>query len=266
MTRFSFLILQPLPNLGSDDDVRRSFDLVKSCGYDGVELNLTPATFDYTARLERWLSESGLVLPSWCTGEAYGEGLCLSSPEVTVRRRAVQRLIEYLDAASQFGAILVVGMMQGLRSDELDSEVANGRIIEGLKEVGAAAEAKGVEFVLEPVNHLQVGFNNSVAEVLQLIQAIGSPAIKPMVDTVHMNIEEKSLTQPIYDCGSRLRHVHLCESNGGFFGTGRVDFPAVLQALSNIGYDGFGSVKVYRRATMEEAARTSIEALQRVMP
>ena len=157
-------------------------------------------------------------------------------------------------------------MMQGLRSDEPDSDVANGRIIESLKEVGAAAEAKGVEFVLEPVNHLQVGFNNSVAEVLQLIEAIGSPAIKPMVDTVHMNIEEKSLTQPIYDCGTQLRHVHLCESNGGFFGTGRVDFSAVLQALSNIGYDGFGSVKVYRQATMEEAARTSIEALHRAMP
>ena len=205
-------------------------------------------------------------MPSWCTGEAYGEGLCISSPDAAVRKRAVQRLIEYLDAARQFQAILVVGMMQGLRSDEPDSDVANGRIIESLKEVGAAAEAKGVEFVLEPVNHLQVGFNNSVAEVLQLIEAIGSPAIKPMVDTVHMNIEEKSLTQPIYDCGTQLRHVHLCESNGGVFGTGRVDFSAVLQALSNIGYDGFGSVKVYRQATMEEAARTSIEALQRAMP
>ena len=60
MTRFSFLVLPPLPDLGSDDDIRRTFDLVKSCGYDGVELNLTPATFDYLDRLDRWLSESGL--------------------------------------------------------------------------------------------------------------------------------------------------------------------------------------------------------------
>jgi D-psicose/D-tagatose/L-ribulose 3-epimerase len=266
MTHFSFLVLQPLPNLGSDDDIRRILDLLKSCGYEGVEFNLTPATFDYLARLERWLSESGLVMPSWCTGEAYGEGLCLSSPDATVRQRAVQRLVEYLDAARQFQAVLVVGMMQGLRSDEPDADIANARIIDGLKAVGSAAETKGVEFVLEPVNHLQVGFNNSVAEILQLIEAIGSPAIKPMVDTVHMNIEEKSLTQPIYDCGSQLRHVHLCESNGGLFGTGCVDFSAVLQALANIGYEGFGSVKVYRQATMEEAARTSIEALQAAAP
>jgi sugar phosphate isomerase/epimerase len=266
MTRFSFLILPPLPNLGSEDDIRRTFALIKSSGYDGVELNLTPATFDYLARLECWLSDSGLVMPSWCTGEAYAEGLSFSSPDAAVRKRAVQRLIEYLDAAVQFQAILVVGLMQGLRSDEPDADIANGRIVDCLKEVGAAAETKGADFVIEPVNHLQVGFNNSVAEVLQLIEAIGSPAIKPMVDTVHMNIEEQSLTQPIYDCGSQLRHVHLCESNGGVFGTGRVEFPVVLQALADIGYDGFGSVKVYRHVTMEEAARTSIKVLQQAMP
>jgi sugar phosphate isomerase/epimerase len=83
-----------------------------------------------------------------------------------------------------------------------------------------------------------------------------------MVDTVHLNIEEKSLTQPIYDCGAELRHVHLCESNGGLFGTGHMAFGPILQALDDIGYNHFGSVKVYRRATMVEAARRSIEYLR----
>jgi sugar phosphate isomerase/epimerase len=262
MTYFSFLILQPLPELGDQDEIRRTLDFMKRCGYDGVELNLTPATLDYMAPLERWLADSGLALPSCCTGEAYGEGLCLSSPNPAVRRSAVQRLIEYLDAARPFQAILVVGLMQGTLKDEPNSEVANRRIVECLQEVGAAAQARGTEFVIEPVNHLQVGFNNTVAEVRQLIREIGSPAIKPMVDTVHLNIEEKSLTQPIYDCGAELRHVHLCESNGGLFGTGHMAFGPILQALDDIGYNHFGSVKVYRRATMVEAARRSIEYLR----
>jgi len=76
--------------------------------------------------------------------------------------------------------------------------------------------------------------------------------VKPMVDTLHINIEETSLTQPIYDCGGALRHVHLCESNGGVFGSGSIDFGAVLRVLDDIGYAGFASVKVYRRATWEE--------------
>lgn len=263
MTRFSFLLLQPLTAFAHEDDIRRTLELIKGCDYDGVEFNLTLGSMDHMPRLESWLAESGLAAPSFCTGEAYAKGLCLSSTSERARRGAVQRLVEYLDAAERFQAVLVVGLMQGLRSDEPDPEVANRRIVEGLREVGAAAEARGVEFVIEPVNHLQVGFNNTVAEVRELIRSIGSPAIRPMVDTVHMNIEERSLTQPIYDCGPELRHVHLCETNGGLFGTGHLPFHQVLGALNDIDYGHYASVKVYRRASVEEAVPSSIDVLRR---
>ena len=118
--------------------------------------------------------------------------------------------------------------------------------------------------VLEPINHLQVGFNHTVAEMQQLIETIGSSAIRPMVDTIHMNIEEASITQPIRDCGSQLRHVHLCENNAAHFGTGHIDFRAVLHALNEIGYDGFASVKVYREP-LEIAAHTAIDYLKKIV-
>jgi D-psicose/D-tagatose/L-ribulose 3-epimerase len=262
MTHFSFLLLPPLPQLGDADRIRRLFDFIRSCGYDGVELNLNLASLELMPRLQQWLAESDLALPSCCTGEAYAEGLCLSSPGPAARQGAVRRLIEYLDAVRPFGSILVVGLLQGTQRDEADPEAAKSRIVECLCEVGAAAEARGAEFVIEPVNHLQASFVNSVHEVRTMIRAIGSPAIRPMVDTVHMNIEERSLTQPIYDCGAELRHVHLCESNGGLFGTGHIAFGPILKALDDVAYGGFGSVKVYRRATMAEAAKTSIEYLR----
>ena len=85
-----------------------------------------------------------------------------------------------------------------------------------------------------------------------------------MVDTIHMNIEDPSLTQPVRDCGPDLRHVHLCESNGGPFGSGSIDFASVLRVLDEIGYDRFASVKIYRNATHREAARSSIEHLRRL--
>lgn len=264
MIHFSYIIIDPLASLEDDDAVRRTFDLLKTCGYEGVELNLTPALLDDLDRVAPWIADSGLVVPSFLTGLAYQEGLCLSSPDAEVRRRTVTRLVGYLEAAQRFDAILVVGLLQGLRSDEPDEQVAQERIVAGLGEVAAAAEQQGVEFVVEPVNHLQVGFNNSVAEVRQLTAAVGSPAIRPMVDTIHMNIEDPSLTQPIYDCGPALRHVHLCESTGGLFGSGHIDFGAVLRALDAIGYDDFASVKVYRKAGLEAAARSSIAYLRRL--
>jgi sugar phosphate isomerase/epimerase len=260
MTHYSYILMDLLTSV-SDNALRRTLALLRECGYEGVELNLTePPGVDWD-RLEGWLGDLDLVVPSFLTGAAYHDGLCLSSPDRSVRRRTVKRLIGYLDTAKRFDAVLVVGLLQGLRSDESDPNRANRRIADCLREVAAAAEEIEVDLVVEPVNHLQVGFNNSVAEVRELVQTVGSPALRPMVDTVHMNIEETSLVEPILDCGPELRHVHLCESNGSLFGTGHVNFAAVLQALDEIHYDGFASVKVYRGAALEEAAHASIQYL-----
>lgn len=264
MTRYSFILIPPLTSFSSEDELRRTFDFLRECGYQGVELNLTDPLGVKPDALLRMVDECGLVVPSFLTGEAYRDGLCLSSPDAEVRRRTVERLIEYLDLADRFGAILVVGLLQGLRSDEPDSDIANERIRDGLRRVADAAERKSVEIVVEPVNHLQVGFNNSLVEVRALIARIGSSAIRPMVDTVHMNIEERSLTQPILDCGASLRHVHLCESNGGLFGTGNIDFAAVLRTLQGIDYDRFASVKVYRQSDIELAAESSMRFLNEI--
>ena len=261
MTRFSYIVIDRLSSFGSDADIQRTFAFLKECGYEGVELNLTDPPGVRLPDLHRWIDELELVIPAFLTGEAYNDGLCLSSPNEAVRQQAVDRLITGLYTAAEFDAILVVGLMQGLRSDEADPDLANHRIAECLRYVADVAERTNVEFVIEPVNHLQVGFNNSVAEVRQLIRRIGSPAVRPMVDTVHLNIEEASLTQPIRDCGSELRHVHLCENNGAHFGTGHIDFRTVLRTLDEVGYEGFGSVKVYREP-LESGARTAIEYLK----
>ena len=264
MTRYSYIVIDPLSSFGPGDRLQGVLSFLRDCGYTGVELNLTKPTGVDLDRLGEWLSDLDLVVPSFLTGDAYREGLCLSAPDLSVRQRTVQRLIDYLDVAQQFDAILVVGLLQGFRSDEPDPDVANRRITECLREVAAAAEDKKREIVIEPVNHLQVGFNNSVGEVLDLIRAVDSPAVKPMVDTIHMNIEEASLVEPIRECGARLRHVHLCESNGSLFGTGNVDFRSVLRSLDDIDYHQFASVKVYRGAAWQEAAPSSIEYLRKV--
>jgi sugar phosphate isomerase/epimerase len=264
MIRLSYIVLPRLSAFESPAQLKRLLTHLKACGYEGVELNIIEPFGIEVQVLEEMLGEIGLAIPSFLTGEAYADGLCLSSPDPSVRKRTVERLVRYVDIAARFHALLVVGLLQGQRRDEPQTDVANARIVEGLKVVAEAAGAKGVDVVIEPVNHLQVGFNHTVAEVRSLIAAIGSPAVRTMVDTIHLNIEERSLTQPILECGAALRHVHLCESNGGAFGTGHVDFAAVGRALKQIGYTGFGSVKVYRHADLERAARESIDSLRQI--
>jgi sugar phosphate isomerase/epimerase len=264
MTKFSYMVIDTPTVFVDEASARSCFELVKSCGYEGLELNISSAILEKQDLLASLVEEHDLPIPSFLTGAVYTQGLCLSSPDETSRRGAIECLIKYLDLGERFDAILVVGLLQGLTRDEPDTTTALGRIVASMKEVTSEAEKRGVQLVMEPVNHLQVGFNNSVAEVRQLVRDVGSPALKPMVDTIHMNIEDPSITQPVFDCGDDLRHVHLCESNGGPFGSGHIDFGSVLDALNKIGYDGFASVKVYRKASMAAAASSSIEFLRQL--
>ena len=256
MDRLSFMLIDPPSRWGGSID--DTFGLIRTAGYAGVELNLTTELAGRLDEIDRAARGNDLRVVSLLTGAAYEEGLCLSDPDASIRERTVARLEENLETAERLNAILVVGLLQGLRSDEPDPDIANERIVSCLQHVGREAEAKGIDIVIEPVNHLQVGFNHSVGEVRDLIRAIGSSAFHPMVDTIHMNIEETSLVQPIHDCGATLRHVHLCESHGGLPGTGRIAFADVLDALEDIDYPHFASVKVYRKAGLREAAAHSM--------
>src|ERR1019366_5505734 len=178
------------------------------------------------------------------------------SPNAEVRRQAVERLQTYTQIAARFGAALVIGQMQGFPSDEPNRAVGEARIEEALKPVIEAAEKHGCTIAFEPVNHLQAGFHPTLDDVMALAARLDSPCFKPMLDTFHMNIEEKSMIEPIYRAGSCLAHFHLCESNGSFLGSGHFDVKRIIAALDQAGYAGYVSVKVYRQPWLVAAPAT----------
>jgi sugar phosphate isomerase/epimerase len=248
MANLSYIIVERPDTFGSLDNFTAALRRIKELGYDGVEFNLTrPAGFEVDA-LARFVESIHLPVVSFLTGANYfSDGLCLSSPRAEVRQRAVERLREYAKIAARFGAVLVIGQMQGFLSDEPDRAVGEARIEECLKRVVEAAEQYGTTIAFEPVNHLQAGFNNSLSDVMALAARLGSVRFKPMLDTFHLNIEEKSMTEPIYRAGRDLGHFHLCESNGSLLGSGHLDFKEIFAALRTTGYAGYVSTKIYRQ-------------------
>jgi len=256
----SYLMYEPVPDLAELD---RRMGHVAGLGYHGIELVATHPLGYATEELLALSRRHRLPVVSLLSGWSYAnEGLCLSSPDAGVRDRAVARLGEYVGHAARLGAVVVVGLMQGLRGDEPDEAVANDRIADCLRRVAAVAVAQRVALVIEPVNHLQVGFNHTAAEAAAMADRVGSPALGYMLDTIHMNIEERSITQTIRAHGPRVRHFHLCETNGGPFGTGNLDFGGVLAALGEVHYPHFVSVKIYRKAAWDEAARSAAAFLK----
>jgi sugar phosphate isomerase/epimerase len=259
MMKISYLLCDPTPDLAELD---RRMERIAALGYHGIELTATHP-LGYSAEEIAALSRKHrLPIVSLLSGWSYAhEGLCLCSPDGDVRERAVERLRGYVDHAAKLSAIVVVGLMQGLRSDEPDETKANKRIVACLRQVVPAAEERGVTVVIEPVNHLQVGFNHTAAEVQALLEQVGSSALSYMLDTIHMNIEERSIVETIREHGRRIRHFHLCESNGGPLGHGNLDFRQVLASLGEVGYAHYISVKVYRKLNWDEAARSAITFL-----
>ena len=258
--KLSFIFYEPVPDLTELD---RRMGRLASLGYQGVELTAShPMPYSIEDVLALTLKHR-LPVVSLLSGWSYAnENLCLSSPRTDVRQRAVDRLIEYAGHAARLEAVLVVGLMQGLRTDESDEAEANRRIADCLRPVADAAVERGTTVVLEPVNHLQVGFNHTAAEAEAMLERVGSPGLSYMLDTIHLNIEERSILETIRVHGRRIRHFHLCESNGGPFGTGNLNFPSVLQTLAEVGYSHFASVKIYRKVDWEEAARGAMAFLR----
>jgi D-psicose/D-tagatose/L-ribulose 3-epimerase len=59
-----------------------------------------------------------------------------------------------------------------------------------------------------------------------------------MLDTFHMNIEERSVGDAIRAAGKRIRHLHACENDRGAPGSGHVPWGEVAQACRDIGFNG----------------------------
>ena len=70
----------------------------------------------------------------------------------------------------------------------------------------------------EPVTHEEVGFNNTIEAVASLVRRLNLPGLRMMIDTFHMNIEEKDMLAPLPAIRDILAHVHLCETNRDFLG------------------------------------------------
>jgi len=232
----TFLFTSPFTDL--------SIKLVKEfreMGFDGVEVALeNSGDFDY-GNLKKALTDNGLECCSVCG--AYGEGRDLRG-STKEQEGSKQYIHDCIDACAALGCDVFVGPHYSRvgRASFEPAGVKNEQwkvVVKNLKEVCAYAEEKGVYLAVEPLNRFETDFINVCADVLRLIDDVGSPMLKVHLDTFHMNIEEKSLSMAILAAGAHLYHVHSSENDRGAPGTGTVDWKGVADALKKIGYNRY---------------------------
>jgi D-psicose/D-tagatose/L-ribulose 3-epimerase len=111
-------------------------------------------------------------------------------------------------------------------------------LVKNLRELALYARDHGVVLGIEPLNRFETSFINLASQAVEVIDRIDHPSCRIMLDSFHMNIEEKSLGNAIRAVGSRLCHFHACENDRGAPGSGNVMWGEVKQALRDIHYDG----------------------------
>lgn len=238
-----------LPDPSSYSD-RREFDgdlaCMKQAGYDAVELQIAdPADLDIR-QVEASLDASGLEVCAFQTGSTYYTcHNCLCTGDDAVRRRTMDLLHAFVALGEHWNSVVVFGSLQGRLTDEPDRAAGAARILDAVAEVGRFASDIGATIAFEPVQHGEVGFHNTIAEVAQVVRSLGLPGVKMMVDTFHMNIEERDMLEPLSAVGDILAHVHLSETNRDVLGTGHWPTAPFLDRLEQVGYGGYCSVGVY---------------------
>jgi D-psicose/D-tagatose/L-ribulose 3-epimerase len=239
---------------------------MKQVGYDAVELQIAdPALFEED-RVRRSLQRAGCAMCAFQTGSTYySRGNCLCTANETVRRRTIALLKSFVELAARWDALIVFGSLQGRRGDEPDRSVGAGRIVEAMREVGHYASEQNVTLAFEPVNHGEVGFHNTIAEVAEIVRSLNLPGLQMMVDTFHMNIEEQDMLAPLEDIRSILAHVHLSETNRDVLGAGHWPTAEFLGELARIDYRGHCTVGVYntRRSRRESVEQCMMELRRR---
>lgn len=238
--------------------------LAAELGYDGVEVHLRhPGDMDRVA-VRKLAQELGLGFSTIGTGMAAAEdGLTFAAPDPDVRRRAVERVLQQIDLAGYLGADVAIGLIRGsLGRDPAQRSTRMDWFFACTEACCKAAARAGVDLVLEPINRYETDYVNSVDEAMQVVRQVGSPALKLLVDTFHMNIEEADMLASMRRAAPHLGLVHLADSNRQAPGHGHTDVRGVLRVLGEVGYEGYLAFEVLPLPNTRQAAEDAVRTVK----
>lgn len=226
------------------DTLVEKYEFAKSVGFDGIEL-LGRGDGVFAGRVDelRAARDRGVVMPTVCVQMDHFIG-DFDADRRRDARDNMKALLSTVVEAGGFGAITpaAYGMFsrrlppfEPPRKPEDDHAV----LVEELTALGEHAETVGATVLLEPLNRYEDHMVNTLAEGAKLVTETGLRSVRVMADIFHMSIEEADPAQSIRDVGPLIGHVQLGDTNRLEPGAGHLDWCAFLDALADIGYDGW---------------------------
>jgi len=255
------------------NDIGRTIEYVKSIGYDGLEIapfTLSQYVGDIPDSVRREIvkkaGETGLEILGIHWVLVGPEGIHLTHPDDAVRARTAQYLIDLANFCGDVGGKVMIFGSPKQRSiqDGMTYEQAFANAVEVFGKALPTCAARGVTICMEPLTHLETNFCTSAEETVRLIDAIGHPNFRLLLDTKAMTYEKEGRAATIRRFGQYVAHYHANDENLNGPGWGDVEFGPIFEALRDIHYTGYMSVEVFKFEPGPEAIATkSLEYMKR---
>ncbi|MCL4467228.1 MAG: TIM barrel protein [Chloroflexi bacterium] len=162
---------------------------------------------------------------------------------------------EALKVADKLGTKLF-NTLVGLRVPEVSREKQTEIAIKRLQKVAPAAAAQGVTVMVEAINLYGMPgyFLNHSADGFAIVDAVGAPNVKFQYDIYHLQIMEGNLITTMTNNLDKIAHIQVADVPGRHQpGTGEINFPNVLKALEDAGYQGYIGLEYVPEGSSEQS-------------
>ena len=217
---------------------------VAKLGFDILEVNSgTMATMSSAARRElRDVADGEGIDLSYCIGLTADYDV--ASADRATRERGIDYLRQMAGAIGEMGGGRLSGIIYGawpasLPEGETDKQPYFERSVQSMRAAAPAAEDNGVLLNVEVVNRFEQYLLNCAAEAVEYVKAVDSDAVRILLDTFHMNIEEDTIAGAVRTARGLLGHLHIGENNRKPPGNGHIPWDELGTALNEIDYDGY---------------------------
>jgi len=227
-----------------EEKAEEIFKVVSEIGYDDIEILLNnPADID--SRLVKKLSKkfnmditTTIALPAKAN---------FMSEKEEEREYAENFLKNCIKINSSIGSSVLGGVIYAPWGKAItqNPKMLNF-LVKDLRDISKYAKMFGVKLCIEPVNRFESNVVNTVDEGLSLIEKINSDNIFLLLDTFHMNIEEKDILLAIKKAGVKIGHFHTNENDRGIPGTGHIPWREIMLSLKEINYSGYLVFEAFR--------------------
>ncbi|HPV74607.1 MAG TPA: hydroxypyruvate isomerase, partial [Gemmatimonadaceae bacterium] len=237
------------------------FARAAAAGFSAVEF-LFPypyAVGDLRAALDRHrlsLVLHNLPAGDWDAGE---RGIACLPGRTEEFRAGVETAIRYAQALG----VPRLNCLVGKTPPGEDPARVHATLVDNVRHAANALDAVGLQLLVEAINPFDIpGFHlTTTAQVLALLDEVGSPNVRVQYDIYHAQRAEGELAGTLSRHLARIGHVQLADNPGRHEpGTGEINYPFLFAHLDRIGYDGYIGCE-YKPAGVTEAGLGWMTAL-----